>query len=228
MEAVQLSQVEMADIPLTFLAEAPGELNVRDLKVTYDRPQPSETLRADQGSQAILQMQQAALRPAPGLQGRPVIMVSGVGPHYEAILANLSSPVRTVGELAALDPALEIAGISFERRLEIKTSAELALECAGSCQPFQSLAGDTIKNLMENSSAELLRRSGQAVESVARLQRSLRTQRLLLDNKAYLEMTLGEMLGVEVIRAEVEAPPTGNSSEAIRRGAINYSKRNLE
>lgn len=226
-ETVQLRQVEMAEVPLTFLSEAPGELNVRDLKVTYDRPQPPETAGAGQGLQAMLLMQQVAVRPAPGLQDRPVIMVAGVGPRYEAILANLSPPVRTVGDLAALDPAVEATGISFERRLEIKTAAELALECAGTCLPFQSLAGETIKNLMDSGSAELISRSGQSTESITKFQKSLRAQRLLLNNKAYLEMTLGELVGIEVIRGDTEAPPNSDFSEAIEKDAITHPQLDL-
>ena len=31
---------ELVDVPLTFLAEAPGQLTVLDLRLTYDLPAP--------------------------------------------------------------------------------------------------------------------------------------------------------------------------------------------
>jgi hypothetical protein len=43
-KSVSFTRVDLVDVPLIFLAEAPGELNVSDLRATYDLPEPSAQL----------------------------------------------------------------------------------------------------------------------------------------------------------------------------------------
>ena len=192
LEAVRFRKIDMAEVPLTFLAEAPGELKVSDLRVTYDLPAPPKSVQT--ALQATLSAQ-----PLPpehftsSLADQPAAIVAGVGRRYTAILVEQSVPIRTIGQLAAMDPAVEIEGIALERRLEIKAAAEMILDFAAECACFAASFREPMVALLTADSEVLSRRSGQPVEQVRQLQKKLRAQHLLLNNKALFGMTLEDL-----------------------------------
>jgi hypothetical protein len=45
-EEIRLEKLDLIEVPLTFLGESPGQLKVRDLRVTYDLPEAQSRLRS--------------------------------------------------------------------------------------------------------------------------------------------------------------------------------------
>ncbi|RIK44198.1 MAG: hypothetical protein DCC55_03140 [Chloroflexi bacterium] len=190
-------------VPLTFLAEAPGELTVADLVIVYDPPAPPQaplltaapaqfqtrTLPAPSAPVAL-----AAPAPRSPLAQRAVAEVSGVGENYAAILRSLPAPVTTIAELAALDVETEIAGIPRSRGLALKAAAETLMAIDFAAAPFAALANETLEDLLGASPAGLAARTGQEQARVEQFQRSLRTLRLLLDLEVFRTLRLVDLL----------------------------------
>lgn len=193
-ESVSFERTDLVSVPLIFLGEAPGELTVSDLRVTYDLPAPPAPFK--ELREATLQMPVA--RPKQrisALATQPAAIVAGVGKRFSVILDKLATPVRTIEELAALDPIKEIAGIPQERRLELKAAAEMVLDSTVECAvPFSALADQPLETLMTISEAELARTASQPRDRADRLQQKLRALRLLLNNKAFCQMRLSDLL----------------------------------
>jgi hypothetical protein len=141
--------------------------------------------------------QQVFARATLSLADQPASIVAGVGKRYTAVLAQQPSPIMTVGQLAALDPSMEIKGISLERRLEIKASAETILDIAAEFVPYAALFNEPVMTLLTSVPEVLARRSKQPVEQLLLLQKKLRAQHLLLNNKALLGMTLGDLAALK-------------------------------
>lgn len=200
---VSLVNANPVAVPLTFLAEAPGELTVADLLVTYDPPAPPQaplvtTAPAQLAVRAIPTPAAPAALPVPAprspLAQRAIEEVSGVGETYAAILRGLPAPITTIAELAALDVEPEIAGIPRSRRLGLKAAAETLLEIDFAAAPFAALADETLEDLLAASPAVLATRTGQEQARVEQLQRSLRTLRLLLDLEVFRMLRLLDLL----------------------------------
>lgn len=193
-EYVSFERADLVPVPLIFLGEAPGELTVSDLHVTYDLPAPPVTFK--ELREATLQM--PVTRPkqrVSALATEPAAIVAGVGKRFSITLDKLATPVRTIKELAALDPVKEIAGIPQERRLELKAAAEMILDSTVECvAPFSALADQPLETLMTLSAAGLTRIAGQPRDRADRLQQKLRALRLLLNNKAFCQMRLSDLL----------------------------------
>jgi hypothetical protein len=193
-ESVSLERADLVSVPLIFLGEAPGELTVSDLRVTYDLPTPPASSKEPR--EAAVQM--PVVKPKQrisALATEPAAIVAGVGKRFSVILNRLATPVRTIGKLAALDPAVKIAGIPQERRLELKAAAEMVLDSTVECAaPFSALADQPLETLLTLSAAELTRTAGQPRDRADRLQQKLRALRLLLNNKAFCQMRLSDLL----------------------------------
>jgi predicted flap endonuclease-1-like 5' DNA nuclease len=127
-ESVSFSPVEAVAVPLIFLAEAPGELTISDLHITYDSPEAEEpSLRAAEfglaGSTRHLALATVApsplapaTPPAPAPPPEPALTdVSGIGERRARLLA--SQGIETIADLAAASPS-DIArlfrGVSLE------------------------------------------------------------------------------------------------------------------
>lgn len=189
---VELIKTETVEVPLIFLGESPGTLKVNALRVAYDLPERITTPQASrQATMAI--RQQVVAGASMALADQSAAIVAGVGKRYTAVLAQQPSPILTVGQLAALDPMVEIKGISLERRLEIKASAETILDIAAEFAPFAALFHEPVMTLLSSVPEVLARRSKQPLEQLMALQKKLRAQHLLLNNKALLGMTLGDL-----------------------------------
>ncbi len=189
---VELTETEMLEVPLIFLGESPGHLKVNGLRVAYDLPAPATSAQASRQA-AITPRQMVPSRAAIPLADQPAAIVAGVGKRYTAILAQHAAPIRTVGQLAALDPAMEIKGISPERRLEIKAAAETILDVAAGLAPYAALSREPVINLLTSVPEVLARRSKLPPARLLALQKKLRALNLLLNNKALLGMTLGDL-----------------------------------
>ena len=176
-ESVSLSRADLVDVPLTFLAEAPGQLTVSDLRVTYDLPEPPTPLQLpdpveNQGRTLAVARPLATEPPteavvAPALPSvlanRSIGILAGVGDHFLSVFGGLRTPVANIAELAALDPEVEIVGISRERRLELKTKAEMVLGIAVEPALFAALASEPLEALLTLTPSELAQRAGQPV-----------------------------------------------------------------
>ena len=164
------------------------------MRVTYDLPAPPAPFKGLR--EAAVQM--PVIKPKQrisALTTEPAAIVAGVGKRFSTILNELATPVRTIGELAVLDPAVKISGIPQERRLELKAAAEMVLDSTVECAtPFSALADQPLEALMTLSAAELTRMAGQPRDRADRLQQKLRALRLLLNNKAFCQMRLSDLL----------------------------------
>jgi len=192
-EQVQLTKSERVEVPLIFLGEAPGQLKVNDLRVAYDLPAPAD---GPQGAslQRVMALRSLAVeRSSLALADRPAAIVAGVGKRYTAILAQQPKPITTVGQLARLDPTSAIPGIFLERRLEIKAAAETILDLGAELAAFTSLYQESVMTLLTSPPEVVARQGGLATEQVRALQKKLRTQHLLLNNKALHGMTLADL-----------------------------------
>jgi len=189
---VELIKTETVEVPLIFLGESPGNLKVNALRVAYDLP--DRTITPHTTRQATLSIRQQVVAGASmALADQSAAIVAGVGKRYTAVFAKQPVPIKTVGQLAALDPAVEIEGISLERRLEIKASAETILDIAAEFAPFAALFHEPVMTLLSSVPEVLARRSKQPLTQLMALQKKLRAQHLLLNNKALLGMTLGDL-----------------------------------
>lgn len=189
---VELIKIETLEVPLIFLGESPGNLKVNELRVAYDLPEGPPTPQASR--QATLTSRQlVAARHGTPLAHQSAAIVAGVGKRYSGILAQLPKPILTVGQLAALDPRMDIEGISLERRLEIKASAETILDIAAEFAPYAALFQEPVMTLLTSVPEVLARRSKLPLAQLLTLQKKLRAQHLLLNNKALLGMTLGDL-----------------------------------
>lgn len=199
-ESVSLERADLVSVPLIFLGEAPGELTVSDLRVTYDLPAPPAAFK-ELRETAETAVQMPVTKPKQrisALATQPAAIVAGVGKRFSVILNRLATPVRTIGKLAALDPAVKILGIPQERRLELKAAAEMVLDSTVECAaPFSALADQPLETLMTLSAAELTRTAGQPRDRADRLQQKLRALRLLLNNKAFCQMRLSDLLSAD-------------------------------
>ena len=193
---VELLKTEMLEIPLIFLGEAPGHLKVNGLRVAYDLPAGTTRPQAQASRQATMtshRLVAAPLGPGTALADRPASIVAGVGKRYSGILAQQPKPILTIGQLAALDPRMDIEGISLERRLEIKAAAETILDIAAGFAPYAALFQEPVTTLLTSVPEVLARRSKLPLAQLLALQKKLRAQHLLLNNKALLGMTLGDL-----------------------------------
>lgn len=207
---VSLDQGDQLAIPLTFLSEAPGELTLADLQVTYDPPSPPL-----QASSALLQgarcvsIQTTAhprIARAPGglalalalplspLADRPVTNITGIGERIAGYLSAAPAAVRTIGDLAALNPIVTVTGIGREKLLEFKAAAEQIVTLEVPLDPFAALADMFLQELIDIPATELARRSGQNVQLARQLQQELEVLWLLLDRQVWRELRLRDLL----------------------------------
>lgn len=189
---VELIKTETLEVPLIFLGESPGQLKVNGLRVAYDLPGLANTPPAAPQAR-LASHQMVAARAGIALADQPASIVAGVGKRYSGILARQPQPILTVGQLAELDPRVNIEGISLERRLEIKASAETILDIAAGFAPFAALFEEPVMTLLSSVPEVLARRSKLAPAQLLALQKKLRAQHLLLNNKALQGMTLGDL-----------------------------------
>lgn len=206
-ESVSLSRADMVSVPLTFLAEAPGELTVSDLRVAYHPPEPparpqlpaaaavrtGARVAAPEPSAVEPIVELAAPPPSP-LSDHSIGIVAGVGDRFSSIFRGLPTPVTTVAELAALDPEVEIENITRERRLELKTAAEMITAIPVDPTAFRALAGESLETLLFAAPDDLVARSARPRLEVNVLQRDLRVLRLLLKNEAFRSLRLSDLM----------------------------------
>jgi hypothetical protein len=119
--------------------------------------------------------------------------IAGVGNRYREILENQSSPVRTIGDLAAMDATVEIEGIPLKRRTNLKTSAELVIDYAEQIEAAPDLAEEPLSVLISESPRELARRTGGSVAEADRLVKGLRVLQRFLAPKTFDEITLSDI-----------------------------------
>lgn len=191
-ESVSLEQSDLVSVPLIFLAEAPGELVVSNLRVTYDVPiLPKSTMLTPRGTTKRLALRARRLS---NLADQPATIVSGVSNRSFDILNNLPTPVKTIGELAAIDSSMSINGISPERFLEIKAAAEIALDSTVESDSFASLADWPLEKVMRLSPANLAHETSQSKERAEQFQRNLHALRLVLKNEAFNNLRLSDLM----------------------------------
>ena len=114
-----------------------------------------------------------------------IYIVSGVGPRFAKILQALSPPISTVAELAAMDPQIKIKGISVERQLELKTTAEMISDIDLALPPRSPLVDETLDTLLALLPTELAQRGALSSEQAEQIQRKLRALGLLIKHDAF-------------------------------------------
>jgi hypothetical protein len=192
-EYVSLERADLVSVPLIFLGEAPGELTVSDLRVTYDLPEPPEQALPVTVAAAEVSPVVTATRPLT-LPDAAIGIVAGVGERFLSILNSQPTPITTIADLATLDPEIKIKGIPRERRLELKTAAEMIMALHVEVATFVKLADEPLETLMTLRPADLSRRSGQRPEQAAQLQRNLRALRLLIKNDDFRSLRLSDLM----------------------------------
>jgi hypothetical protein len=81
---------------------------------------------------------------------------------------------------------IQIVGISYGRRLEFKTAAEMIMGIHVETAPFVVVRNESLEDLVTLTPAKLARLAGQRPERAAQLRRTLRVLRMLLD-KSFLQ-----------------------------------------
>jgi predicted flap endonuclease-1-like 5' DNA nuclease len=135
-EAISLERVDLASIPLMFLSEAPGELTVRDLAVTYDRPVLEAPSTWDAAVEKLLEGPRGEIQPVvvppPRAASPPAPSLSDIAGIGEARARRLAGAgISSVEALAAADPgyvASLFRGVSVEvaRQMVDRASQKLA------------------------------------------------------------------------------------------------------
>jgi predicted flap endonuclease-1-like 5' DNA nuclease len=214
-EEVLFEKLDLVQVPLTFLGESPGQLKVGDLRVAWDLPAVQTASRSTAVRAMALKQARTAAEPAmlvtpatsvelamsvmpamsivpavAPLADQPTIVISGIGKYFSEALARRG--IRTVGQLAACE-IQDIEGISPARLMEMRASAELALDCALRMSCSAALADRPVREVLGGSPAELARLGGQPLEEIRQLQKILRAQYHLLDNEALERMTLKDL-----------------------------------
>lgn len=198
-ESISLEQVQVVEVPIIFLAEAPGSLTLTNLRVAYDLPAPVSglaaarqlaTARLSSGMGRIPRDRISApvIRVANALENLTVEFIAGVGPRALAALDRLG--VRTIGELAALNVVEGVDGFPVEQQLELKAAAEMALDIKPAIDPFMAVADRNLDDLMRLSVAELAAVTGQPQAVATALQRQLRALNMLLIRDAFRSLSL--------------------------------------
>jgi hypothetical protein len=124
----------------------------------------------------------------------PASIVSGVGESFTKALKRLRPPIKTIEELAALDPEVEIKSIPRQRRLGIKTAAEMILDVELSVKSFATLMDESLETLLTTTPADLANRAGQSIQAVEQFQRNLRALRLLVKNDDFRNLHLSDLM----------------------------------
>jgi hypothetical protein len=128
------------------------------------------------------------------LADKHISIIVGVGERYSALLGEHIPPISTVGELANVDPDTEISGVSREKILELKAAAELILADTFEGGFFVTLDNYSLAELTELTVCKLASRVGQSTRRARWLQRRARTLMLLLNNKAFSELKVKDLL----------------------------------
>jgi hypothetical protein len=204
-QSVSLERIDQVEVPLAFLAEAPGELTVSHLRVVYDLPQEPELslvettdrVQREGFALSVVPAKSAArvaqvARPSP-LGERPANILAGVGSAFAEILGRPPISVTTVAALAAFDPQASIAGIPPGRLLEIVTTAEMVMDLGIEARPLAALAGESPEALLAMTPAELAQRTGQSIALAEQAQRKLRALRLLIKNDVFRILKLSDV-----------------------------------
>jgi DNA-binding beta-propeller fold protein YncE len=124
----------------------------------------------------------------------PASIVSGVGESFSKALKRLRPPITTIEELAALDPEVEIKSIQRQRRLEIKTAAEMILAIDLNLESFAALEDESLETLLTMAPTELANRAGQSTLVAEQFQRNLRALRLLIKNDEFRNLHLSDLM----------------------------------
>ena len=103
-QSVSLSRSDLLSVPLTFLAEAPGELTVSDLRVAYEPATEAEEgldMQRDESAAGVImpvaEVRSMEARGPTRLAAQPVGIIAGVGTATEGSLA--AAGVTTVGDI---------------------------------------------------------------------------------------------------------------------------------
>ncbi len=183
-----LRGIEMLDVPLTFLSEAPGQLAISSFTVSYNLPEVSLT------SLPLMVKVQPVLPQGVrfGLLNRPASELNGISTNTANVLRN-SAAINTIGDLAALEPSGPLAGISYEQQLAYKAQAELV--AALPVQPeWQRLGNQPLPLLLPLPPDSLTALSGTNLAAAAGLSRTLRTLALLLKPSAFQGLRASDLL----------------------------------
>jgi hypothetical protein len=109
------------------------------------------------------------------------------------IFSSLPTPITSIAELAALDPRIEISGITHDRRLTLKAAAEMVMALDLKVTPFAVLADESLETLLALPPAELSQRAVQRRQLAEQFQRDLRALWLLLKNDAFRSLHLSDL-----------------------------------
>ena len=197
--SVSLSRSDLASVPLTFLAEAPGELSVSDLRVAYEPArEPDKSLAMQREAAAARARLPAAeirsleARGLTRLACKPVGIIAGVGTETESSLT--AAGITTVGDLAGLDLTRNVNGIDPERLLEVKAKAEVALAIRVPLDAFPMLAAESLETLLFSSPSNLAASGGRPLARIEALQRDLRALRLHVKNADFRDLILSDLI----------------------------------
>jgi len=124
---------------------------------------------------------------------RGVGVIQGVGGRYAELLRGAG--IRSLDDLRSIDPAdLATVDIPQVRLWEFRTKAEIVLGLAADRTRLAPLLNRTVHDLVEASTSELARLTGQAPGVVEELKAKLRLLQIALDEEVFATVTLRELL----------------------------------
>lgn len=151
--SVMLHQLDLLQVPLTFLSDAPGQLTVSQMQVVYDVPAAATSTRATANVTPAIQQQ--SIRPGNNAQA-PLSNTSmttiaaqppGTAPAAVGVAPAQPSPVA-ITEVATLPPLTAIPGIGEARAYQLESIGIDSLEKLAAAVPgdiAQALKGVTIE-----------------------------------------------------------------------------------
>ena len=139
-ESVSLSRADLVSVPLTFLAEAPGELTVSDLRVTYEPSEPPPELLPPQPTTRVAP-QRRAIAPVPQPPVEPVI----AGPPTPPVATPPGPPATPV----AAPPLTTVGGIGEGRAQRL---AEIGID---SLERLAAAAPEDVARVLRGVSVEM-------------------------------------------------------------------------
>lgn len=129
--------------------------------------------------------------PAHWLGGRGTEVVDGVGSATATALEGAG--IRTVDELARMEP-LQLDGVaSLITRVQLRSRARLLLRVAAELRPPQGLVGRTAWEVLVTPAATLAADAGVGEDEAARLREQVGALELALDHRFLRNVTVGQL-----------------------------------
>jgi len=129
--------------------------------------------------------------PAHWLGRQDVQQIDGVGQAYARTLRSIG--VRTIRELAQVEPALVRERFPLMRAVELRAKARMALRTADGIRPIAGLNNRSLWDILTTPLDTLVADTGAAAEQISRLIEQAGALQLTLDNEYIRQITIGQL-----------------------------------